>query len=402
MPRCARVRRDRRTAAAVPPPPTPAEPISHEKSPTDAAASREQHPPAARADELQLVRASASPGATRLGGGLASATQLVGLQCGAARSRTSRPCASDVRTRRARATRTPENMVANAAPNSPRIAPGCFTSSSRIDRRNASGRKRQPVERHGRGRRVHQPAVQGCGPRGRACGADACAPDRRRAARRRRGGELDARLGHDGDAVPRQAGANTEVEGVVDGRERRDRIRRAPARRRAGRGWRPDRGRARRSSPSCWPWSSSSSTIGTLRPRRVMVRPNPAIRPGSSHSMSFGPADRDGLGRLERGEQRCQRVRLGRGVFGEQPERVRVRRGRVEHPLAGPHGLAEREGLLQRRRHGWRRRRRSARGPRRRPARARPRARRVCAPAHGSRRGCAGGGRRRGERRGRR
>jgi hypothetical protein len=46
--------------------------------------------------------------------------------------------------------------------------------------------------------------------------------------------------------------------------------------------------------------------------------------------------------------------------------------------------------------------RQPARVRRRRPARGPRRARRVCAPALGSRRGCAGDGRRRDERRGRR
>ena len=222
---------------------------------------------------------------------LAAAAHLVGLHAAAVRSPTSPPCARTSATRRARATRTPENMVASAAPNSPGIAPGCLTSSSRIDRSIASGRKLSQCNGTAAAGAYASRRCSGRGPRRAGRCGDACAPARRRVgpgdavgrrtaraprARRRRGGRPGgrARRGRGASSTVGSAGSNPSSDCQT------------ACRTRMAAGSRPSTSL----SPSCWPWSSSSATIGTLRPRRVIVRPKPAMRSGSSHSMSFGPA----------------------------------------------------------------------------------------------------------------
>ena len=161
------------------------------------------------------------------------------------------------------------------------------------------------------------------------------------------GGEPHARRGHDGDAVPRQARAHAEVEAVVDGRERGiESVERLPD-------GVPDEdgGRIEAEHVAESVVLALVQFVGDDRDAPPEARHGAAESGDPARLVPFHELrtrHRDGLGRLERGEQRVQRLGLRRGVLGEQPERVRVRRGRVEHPLARPHGLAEREWLLQR------------------------------------------------------
>ena len=387
-------------SGSSPPPPTPTEPISHENSPTDAAAvASSTHPPpvpmncsSCERPRALMRRASAAAWRRRRNSSGCSRSGAIADQP---------TVREDVRTRRARATRTPENMVASAAPNSPRIAPGCFTSSSRMDRRIASGRKLSQWNGTARGRRVRQAAMQGRGTSGAGVAATRARPSVVGRPCDAGGGEPHARRGHDGDAVPGQAGAHAEVEAVVDGRERGiESVERLPD-------GVPDEDGGRIEAEHV-----AESVVLALVELVGDDRDAPAeARHGASeagdparlvpvHELRTRRPRRIWPSRAWRAALPARRApaRRPRRAARARPPPTRARRAPARPP-ARPRRTRVAPAATRR---GWRRRRHSARVPRRPPARARPRARRVCAPAHGSRRGCAGDGRRRDERRGRR
>ena len=199
---------------------------------------------------------------------------------------------------------------------------------------------------HGRGRGVDEPAVQLRGA-GRAiattngpCTRSGFEPGDAAA------GELDTRLGHDGHAVPREAGPHREVEGVVDDRE--GRVESAEGA--------PD-GVAHEDRSGV---EAEHVAQAVVLPLIELVVDERDASPQSRHRAAeardaigfvpfaqLGSGDRDRLRGLEGGDERRERVGRRRAVFGEQPQRVGIGCRFVEDPVGGADRLAEREALRQ-------------------------------------------------------
>ena len=169
------------------------------------------------------------------------------------------------------------------------------------------------------------------------------------------------------DAMPREPGANREVEGVVDGRQGRVESVRAPATRRGARGSRPGRGRARRSGRRAGPDRVRRRRAATLRPSRVIVRPKLAMRSGSSHSRSLGPAIATDLAVSSVATSAASASGAGALSSARSHSASASDVGSSRARSASADRLSEREVLRAARRRGSVTRRRSARGRRRRP-----------------------------------
>ena len=318
-------------SGSSPPPPTPPEPMSQENSPTDAAAVPSSTQRAARADELQLVRSTARSRPSRFRGGLAASARLVGLQ---PQRRDRRPADGARRLQDAPGAGDPHAGEHGGQRRGELARDGARLLDEEEAHRAQHGEREvaHPVEGHRQGGRVREPAMQGSGP----CRAGV-PPSRPRPAVAERaghavGGESHPRRGHDRDAVAGEAGAHAEVERVVDRRERRvEPLERLPDRVPHEHGRRVQAQHV--AQPVVLPLVELVGDDRHAPPEAGDRAAEDADAVGLLPLHELRTGDGDGLRGLERGEQGLERVGLRRGVLGEQPQRVGVGAGRVEHPL---------------------------------------------------------------------